>query len=411
MTYKIPLSVAYLSPGWPLSYFPNGIVAYIENLINGFDSNTQAYILANQTRGNVIDDHTVDLSAISLHRTLVESCLDKLASRTSLSCAKRYLAKGSLYRHAKKINEGLGLLAIKPDIIEVEESYGRALPLVERLSTPIVTRLHGPWFLLGGLVKDDPGNLKARVKAEELAILASQGVTSPSENVLSSVREYYGHALPEARVIPNPVKSTPKHLHWHVDPSAPPSILFVGRFDSIKGADIAINAFRIVAAKNKEVELFFVGPDRGINVSGKKYSLDDYLKDFIPELNIRGRVKNLGHCTSDEIAKLRQKANVTMVTSRYENFPMSLLEALSAGCPTVGVAVGGIKEIIKDDFNGLLAEPESADSVAENIVELLGSPKKSNEVSINAIIDCEKRFSPVVVAEQTVAYYKEILSR
>ena len=411
MTCKVPLSVAYLSPGWPLSHFPNGIVAYIENLINGFDSNTQAYILANQTRGNVIDDHTVDLSAISLHRTLVESCLDKLASRTSLSCAKRYLAKGSLYRHAKRINKGLDLLAIKPDLIEVEESYGRALPLVERLSIPIVTRLHGPWFLLGDLVKDDPDNLKARVKAEELAILASQGVTAPSENVLNHVREYYGHALPEARVIPNPIKSTPKHLRWQVDPSVPPSILFVGRFDSIKGADIAINAFRLVAAKNKDVELFFIGPDKGIEISGENYSLGGYLKNFIPELNIRERVKILGHCTSDEVAKLRQKANVTMITSRYENFPMSLLEALSAGSPTVGVAVGGIKEIIKDGFNGLLAEPESPESIAENIVALLDSPKKSEDISLNAIMDCEKRFSPVVVAKQSVAYYKDVLTR
>jgi len=408
---KKTISVAYVSPGWPLSHFPNGIVAYIENLVAGLDSNTQACILANKILGHDMIEHTVDLSAISTDRTLMESILDKAASRTSLLCAQRYVAKRSLSTATQRINKGLNTLAVKPSIIEVEESFGLALSLVEKLSIPVVTRLHGPWFLLGNLVNDDPVNLNARVKAEELAILASQGITSPSESVLSHVREYYGHALPEARVIPNPIKSTPKHLRWQVDLAVPPSILFVGRFDSIKGADIAINAFRLVALKNQDIVFMFVGPDRGMEIAGTIYSLVSYLNKFVPEQNIRNRVEILGHCSSDRVAKLRQAANVTIITSRYENFPMSLLEALSAGCPTVGVAVGGIKEIITDGVNGLLAKVESAESIAENIVALLDSSEKSKEISLNAIADCEKRFSPAVVAKQTVAYYKDVLTR
>lgn len=404
------ISVAYLSPGWPASHFPNGIVSYIENIIAGFDSHTQAYILANKTVANDRGGRTVDLSSIGINRTFIESFLDKVASRIALPCAQRYVNERTLSAAVKRVEKGLDLLNIKPDIIEVEESFGVAFPLVERLPIPIVTRLHGPWLILGHLAKDERSNLNARVKAEERAILASQGVTSPSEDVLSQVREFYGCELPDARVIPNPIKETPNYLCWHIDSSMPQSILFVGRFDSIKGADIAINAFRLVALKNKDIELIFVGPDRGLDLGGEQYSLVEYLKRFIPELYIRNRVKILGHCTTDQVANLRKTANVTIMTSRYENFPMSLLESLSAGCPTVAVAVGGIKEIIIDGYNGLLAEPESAESIAEKVESLLSNPKKSKEISLNAIRDCEKRFSPAVVAKQTVAYYKKIIA-
>ena len=410
MIEKNNLSVAYLAPGWPLEFFPNGIVAYIDNIISGFDRNTQAYILANQISGNEMSDHIVDLSSIVIERTFIEAFLDKVASRTALSFAQRYTIERSLSMLMQRIDIGLSALVTKPDIIEVEESFGLAVPLIERLSTPIVTRLHGPWFLLGGLINDNPVNLKARVKAEGLGILASQGVTSPSEDVLSRVREFYGCELTDAQVIPNPIKATPKHLCWGVDSSMPESILFVGRFDSIKGADMALNAFRLVALKNKDIELVFVGPDRGIVLGNEQYSLLEYLKRFISEPCIRNRVKILGHCTTDQVANLRTAASVTIITSRYENFPMTLLESLSAGCPTVGVAVGGIKEIIKDGYNGLLAEPESAESIAEKVESLLSNPKKSKEISLNAIRDCEKRFSPAVVAKQTVAYYKKIIA-
>jgi glycosyltransferase involved in cell wall biosynthesis len=404
------LSVVYLAPGWPLKLFPNGIVAYIENIISGFDRNTQAYILANQISGNEMSDHIVDLSSVVIERTFIEAFLDKVASRTALSFAQRYIEERLLSTAVQKVEVGLKLLDLKPDIIEVEESFGLTSPLVRQLSIPVVTRLHGPWFILGSLVKDERTSLKARVKAEGLAISASQGITSPSEDVLNRVREFYGCRLPDARVIPNPIKQTPKHLCWHIESSMPPYVLFVGRFDLIKGADIAINAFRLVALKSKDIELVFVGPDRGLILDSEHYSLDKYLKKFIPELDIRHRVKILGHCTSEKISSLRKKASVTVVTSRYENFPMSLLESLSAGCPTVAVAVGGIKEIIIDGYNGLLADPESAGSIAEKVESLLDSSEKSKKISQNAILDSEQRFSPTAVAKQTTAYYRSIIA-
>jgi glycosyltransferase involved in cell wall biosynthesis len=69
-----------------------------------------------------------------------------------------------------------------------------------------------------------------------------------------------------------------------------------------------------------------------------------------------------------------------------------------------------MKEIITNDFNGLLAEPESAESLADNILKLLDDPEKMQRLSRNAITDSQKRFSPVTVAKQTEVYYRSIMT-
>ena len=99
-----------------------------------------------------------------------------------------------------------------------------------------------------------------------------------------------------------------------------------------------------------------------------------------------------------------------MFPSRYENLPLSLLEALAAGCPTVSTPVGGIKEILINEFNGLVAEPQSPESMAEKVLNLLNDPAKMHRLSKNAIEDTKKRFSAKIVAGQTADLYKKVLA-
>ena len=228
---------------------------------------------------------------------------------------------------------------------------------------------------------------------------------------MQKVREYYGLGLPNAVVIPNPVPSVNESERWKLNTIKIPSILFVGRFDLHKAGDLMLDAFRLIALQNKEVELVFVGPDRGVNLNGESIGFNHYLERFIPEATIKKRIQFLGHCDSQTITKLRTSSLVTVFPSRYENFPVSLLEALAAGCPTVATAVGGIKEIIVDNYNGLLAEPDSAESIAEKVLELIDNPEKMQLLSKNAIKDCTERFSPKVIAAQTVDYYRSVLAR
>lgn len=277
---------------------------------------------------------------------------------------------------------------------------------------PIITRLHGPWFLIGPILNaQDEERFKLRVFYEWEVIKNSHGVTSPSHDVLEKVKEYYGIDLPNAQVIPNPVLEVSVEKKWQYESEKKSTILFVGRFDSVKGGDLVIEAFRLIALKSKDIELLFVGPDRGLMIDGVNVKFDEYVERFIQEDGIKQRIQFLGHCDHDRISDLRKNALVTVVCSRYENFPLSLLESLAAGCPTIATAVGGMKEIVIDDYNGLLAESESPKSIAEKVLILVGDPEKMQRLSKNAIEDCNKRFSPNVVAAQTIDYYQSVLAR
>jgi glycosyltransferase involved in cell wall biosynthesis len=62
--------------------------------------------------------------------------------------------------------------------------------------------------------------------------------------------------------------------------------------------------------------------------------------------------------------------------SRYKNFPHSLFDALFYGCPTVATSVSGIKEIVIEGYNWLLANVESTEDIASNVLNLINNPEK-----------------------------------
>ena len=409
---KNSLIIGYVSPGWPLCDFPNGIVAYIQNILYGLDDKIKPVILAQTMLDSEPKNDVINLSNFTATRGALENILDKIIYGIKLPYLRSTQYQRWITYVAKNISIAIEQLDSPLSILEMEESFGTVHFLMRITKVPVVTRLHGPWFLIGPILNaQNNWDFKLRVFYEKKAIENAHGVTSPSLDVLEKVRAYYGLALPHAKVIPNPVPEVSVENQWQFEAHKKPSILFVGRFDSVKGADLMLLAFRIIALKNKATELIFAGPDRGLMIDDEHFNFNEYIARFIPENAIKKRIRFLGHCDQLLVSNLRKEALVTVVCSRYESFSISLLEALSAGCPTVATAVGGMKEIIIDDYNGLFACPESPKSIAEKVLTLIDDPDKMQLLSKNAMADCKKRFSPEVVASQTIDYYKFVLAK
>jgi len=406
------LFVVLISPGWPLEFIPNGIVTYVKNIILGFSGKVDAIVMTNNLAANKSEVSIIDLSRYDKKRSFFIKVCDRIlrSQLTPEILYKQCLQYKSNYA-CRSIITAINSLDQSVNILELEESFGRAKFIVDKLEIPIITRLHGPWFIHGPIMKlDNERDYQYRVESEGEAIAVSRGVTAPSLDVLNRVRDFYGLPLKNAKVIPNPVPSVPAENQWEYQAGKKQTILVVGRFDLHKGGDLAIEAFQLVAMQNKEVELLFIGPDRGVKVGGKDYTFSSYVDSFVPDTAIKERIKFLGHCNVGKIASLRQSSTVTLMPSRYDNFPMSLLEAVAAGSPVVAMKAGGMKEIVIHGFNGLLAKPENSESMAENILELLNDPEKMQLMSKNAIKDSQERFSPNTVAKQTEAYYRSILN-
>ena len=378
-------------------------------MVAGFDEDVIAHILTHQMGIGKSDISAIDLSEFVEERDLVNKLIDKVLYRIKSQAMEKKLCQRRWVDVSKRIITGMDGLGL--DLIEVEESFGLGKTLVEQINVPVVTRLHGPWFINGPIMQlEHKNDFEPRVEAEGIAIKLSHAITAPSQAVLDDVREYYNHPLPNAKVIPNPVPPVDDDHLWQNNPDSVPFVLIVGRFDLQKGGDLAINAFNLLAQENLDIKLLFVGPDRGLNIDGRKLSFEQYVDRYVTKQSVKDRISFLGHCDSDKIKELRQKAAVTMMTSRYETFSISLAEALSAGSPVVATNVGAIKELVTDGYNGLLAEAGSAESIAEKVTELINDPKKMKMLSKNAIEDSKKRFSPSVVAKQTVQLYKSVIA-
>ncbi|MBL1457686.1 MAG: glycosyltransferase family 4 protein [Methylophaga sp.] len=404
---KEQLEIVFISPGWPLQKYANGIVTYIDTLYKALHGKARVSIVALDAN-SVATENNIYLAG-NRKKNLLERIVTKVLHFVPKSVTTTFNYKYSRYLTTKKMDNVLLQLSDHPDIIEVEESFGLPISLKAVTSAKVITRIHGPWFIHGPIMNAaSDKKYKIRVEAEGHGLAVSDGITAPCYDVLNKVRQYYDLPLENAVVIPNAVHPVAEHAQWQYS-SQNQTILFVGRFDLHKGGDIALNVFNLIAASNNTVEFYFIGPDRGLTINDEAYNLQDYLAEFISDEDVRKRIHVTGQLDAATVQQYRSKATVTIVTSRYENFPLSLLEALSTGSPIIASRTGGIPEIIEDGFNGFLVGDGDVEMFSKIALELLEKPEQLNQISKNAIKDAHLKYSPDVVAAKTLDYYQTIL--
>jgi len=405
------LSIGYYSPGWPLAAFRNGIVTSITTLAPTLKAmGHQVTIVAGRVADGTDDESVYDVQQVQASRSIPRRALDGLWYRVAPRSASRHMNRRFLLTTIRRAVAERGI-----QIIEMEESFGSARWVRQATSIPVCVRLHGPWFLNGtaaGAPDDD--EFRKRVRDEGLAIRTADAVTSPSRDVLEQVRGFYGLTLPEAEVIPAPTWPIPVAERWRLEDCDRNQVLFIGRFDRHKGGDLIIEAFGRVLREVPEARLRFVGPDQGCIASdGRKWNLENFIRDRIPGALETDRVEWLGQAPQPypALAQFRRKAMITVVCSRYENFPLALVEGMALGCPLVAANAGGIAEIVRDGVNGLWHRAGDPDDLAAKIIHLLKNPGLAAQLGRQAAVECERRFCPDVVASRMVEFYRRIISR
>ena len=165
------INIAITTPGWPRSSYPNGIVTYVHNILHGFDDKTNAIVFAAPLVGTEIKDKFINLSKLLTTKNVLQKIVDKILERFSFSYVRgiQYRRAGAI--NAQRINLAIQNLSQPLDVIEIEESFGTANFLLKMTNTPIVTRIHGPWFTMGDIMHANKNwDFKLRVFYEGEAI-------------------------------------------------------------------------------------------------------------------------------------------------------------------------------------------------------------------------------------------------
>jgi glycosyltransferase involved in cell wall biosynthesis len=171
-----------------------------------------------------------------------------------------------------------------------------------------------------------------------------------------------------------------------------PLLAFAGRLNAQKALDVALEA--LAAVDGPVLALAGDGPER------------ERLERRAAELGLDGRVRFLGARTRAQVLDLFGAADASLLSSSWENFPHTVVEALAVGTPVLATAVGGVAEVVRDGENGLLVPPNDADALAGAIRRFLEEDGLQARLAEAAAGSVE-----YLAAEHVYARLEEILER
>jgi len=299
------------------------------------------------------------------------------------------------------------------DLVECPEVRGVACWLYA-LSMPVTLRLHAA-VAVGWTYSGAPWGYRQRAiaRVERRALRHAEFVSAPSTAVVEETKRILNVELPHARIIPNPCPPA-KTSFLEAVAQSPRTILFVGNVSFLKGFDLAIDAFVRLASQTayEDVCLEIAGAEYRREQGGfLPVSAESYIREKIADAHVRSRIKLLGRLSADDVRRLRRPARITIVPSRFENFPNTVLEAMAAGCALVAAQAGGIVEIVEHERNGLFFRAGDSQDLARQIVILLDNPDFCERLGRQARQDVQARFSPQVIGDRMEAYYREVIDR
>jgi glycosyltransferase involved in cell wall biosynthesis len=152
--------------------------------------------------------------------------------------------------------------------------------------------------------------------------------------------------------------------------------LFIGRLSEEKGIDTLLNA-----AKLHNFKLVIIG--------------DGPLRKKVEEFSAAtSNIDYRGFQQKPVILDVLKKCKALLFPSVwYEGFPLTILEAFATGTPVIGSRIGGVAEIVTDNFNGLHFEAGNENDMIRKITQMeqIGLAKKLSENARNTYLE---RYTP-----------------
>jgi glycosyltransferase involved in cell wall biosynthesis len=261
------------------------------------------------------------------------------------------------------------------DVVYTTGMFGRSAVGSAAARKPYVVKLTAdPAFERSrrrGLVEGDVDEFQRRRAGAGVALLRfardvelrhAAHVFTPSA-YLRELALAWGVAADRVSVLPNPAPVLP--------PDLPPrdelrrtlglngaTLAFAGRLTAQKSLGRALEA--VAGADGVQLVIAGEGPDR------------KQLEERAAELGIAQRVRFLGAQPREQIVELFRAADATILSSSWENFPHTVVEALAVGTPVLAMAVGGVAEVVRDGENGLLVPAGDTAALGEAVRRYFG---------------------------------------
>lgn len=175
-------------------------------------------------------------------------------------------------------------------------------------------------------------------------------------------------------------------------------VFYVGRHVFEKGIDLLLSAAPKVLEHRPQAKFVIAG----------KGPCHDELKRQAWDLGLGEKALFAGFIDDLDRNSLYRLADCAVFPSRYEPFGIVALEAMAGDAPVVVSDVGGFSETVQHGKNGLTFYAGNPNSLADNILHLLGDKALARRLNEQANLDLQERFNWNHIANRTMESYKQI---
>ncbi len=249
--------------------------------------------------------------------------------------------------------------------------------------------------------------LRIAAEAEVIARAGCVVASTPAE--AEELIEHYG-AHPERLCVSPPGVD---HSLFHPGPAADaraelglgpgPVVCYVGRLQSFKAPDVALDAFAALAADLPDAQLLVVGGPSGADGEAMRSRLLTSARAS----SVEDRITFLAAQPHGKMPVVYRAADVVVVPSRSESFGLVAAEAQACGIPVVASRVGGLAHVVDDGASGVLIDGWDPADFGREICRILRDPELALALGSGAIRNAED-FSWEATADRLLELYQGI---
>ena len=174
-------------------------------------------------------------------------------------------------------------------------------------------------------------------------------------------------------------------------------IVSVGRFAPEKGHHYLIEALNLLNRKDIKWRFTFLGEGE----------LESELRALTTRHNLEDRVMFPGFC--EDVFSVLLKADVFVLPSLHEGSPNALIEAMGIGMPCIASDVGGIRDLIENEKNGIRIPSQDSAALAEALDRMLTAPEFASELGKNARTTIQQKFNSTESIRKLEEVYQSFL--
>jgi len=178
-------------------------------------------------------------------------------------------------------------------------------------------------------------------------------------------------------------------------------LLFVGRIQPLKGADVAVRA--LAALDDPTARLVVVGGPSGPR--GDESYRD--LSRLAEQLGVADQLTLVAPQPHELLSSWYRAADVCLVPSRSESFGLVALEAAACGTPVVASAVGGLTTLVDHGRTGYLVEGQDVAAFAAHMRRIANDPVLAARLSTASVIEA-RAYTWRSAAHDLRALYEEL---